>query len=216
MSKTLKDRIEELEQKHRAIAENLIDAIWVVDAETLKFEYVTPSIEQISGYSPDEFMNLTIMERATPESWQKVKAALTEDIDRFQQGVRAIRTLEVELIHKSGETYWVEHKAKLIKDPDQPLKVLGVTRDITERKKEAQENDKLVKRLESALAEKKKLLKEVKVLHGLLPICSGCKRIRDENDRWWPLDAYVRDRTEADLTHTICPDCTDVLYDDLP
>ena len=66
-----------------------------------------------------------------------------------------------------------------------------------------------------ALAEKDRLLKEVKVLRGLLQICSGCKRIRDEQGRWWPLDAYVRDRTEAKLTHTICPDCDEVYYGDL-
>ncbi len=65
------------------------------------------------------------------------------------------------------------------------------------------------------ISRKERLLKEVKVLRGLLPICSGCKRIRDEHDRWWPLDAYVRARTEAELTHTICPDCTDVFYSDL-
>ncbi len=216
MSKILKNRIEKLEQKHRAIAENVIDAIWVVNTETLKFEYVTPSIERISGYTPDEFINLTIMERATHDSWQKVKAALAEDIDRFHQGIKSIRTLEVELINKNGDTYWAELKSRLIKDPDQPLMVFGVTRDITDHKKAEQEQDELIKKLEGALAEKERLLEEVKVLRGLLPICSGCKRIRDENGKWWPIDAYVRARTDAEITHTICPDCTDVLYADLP
>jgi hypothetical protein len=50
---------------------------------------------------------------------------------------------------------------------------------------------------------------------GLLPICSGCKRIRDESGKWWPLDAYVKARTEAEFTHTICSDCKDVFYPDL-
>jgi len=141
--------------------------------------------------------------------------ALTEDIERYQQGVKAIRTLEVELIHKSGETYWAELKSRLIKDPGQSLKVFGVTRDITDRKKAEQEQNELIKRLGAALAEKEKLLEEVNVLRGLLPICSGCKRIRDENDKWWPLDAYIKARTEAELTHTICPDCKEVFYSDL-
>ena len=79
MPKMLKDRIEELEQKHRVIAENLIDAIWVLDAGTLKYEYITPSIEKISGYSPDEYMNLTIEDRLTPESLEIVKAILAEE-----------------------------------------------------------------------------------------------------------------------------------------
>jgi PAS domain-containing protein len=50
MSKRLKDKIEQLEEKHRVIADNLIDAIWTLDVETQKFDYITPSIERISGY----------------------------------------------------------------------------------------------------------------------------------------------------------------------
>ncbi|MBN1277625.1 MAG: hypothetical protein JXA35_09050 [Deltaproteobacteria bacterium] len=49
MSKKLRDRIEELEERHRFIADNLLDAIWVVDAETLRYEYITPSIERLTG-----------------------------------------------------------------------------------------------------------------------------------------------------------------------
>ena len=53
MSKRLKDKVRALEQKHRVIAENLLDAIWIIDAKTLKFEYITPSIEKISGYTAE-------------------------------------------------------------------------------------------------------------------------------------------------------------------
>ena len=59
------------------------------------------------------------------------------------------------------------------------------------------------------------LLKEIKVLRELLPICSGCKRIRDEIGKWWPLDAYVKKHTDSEFTHTVCPDCKDVFYSDI-
>ena len=122
--------------------------------------------------------------------------------------------MDVELIHKNRNTYWGEIRAKFVKESDKPLKIVGVIREFTERKKTEQKQDKLINQLGEALADKNRLLKEVKVLRGLLPICSGCKRIRDEHNKWWPLDAYVRAHTEADLTHTICPDCTDVFYGD--
>ena len=215
MSKNLKNKIEELEEKHRVVADNLLDAIWVIDIATLQFEYITPSIEKISGYTADEFKNFTIMDRLTPESFQEVEETLTEEIPRFEQGVKTIRKMEVELIHKNGNIYWAEIRAKFVKESDKPLKIIGVTREITERKKAEQHQNELIQKLGEALAEKDRLLKENKVLHGLLPICSGCKRIRDEHDRWWPLDAYVRSRTGAEITHTICPDCTKVFYDDL-
>ncbi len=200
MSPKLKKKIEELEQKHRVIADNLIDAIWTLDVETLKFEYITPSIEKISGYTADEYMNFTIQERLTPESFENVAAILAEEIPRFEQGMKAIRTLEVELIHKTGDIYWAEIRVRFIKEAGKPLKIIGVTREITDRKKAEQQQNELIQKLGEALAEKERLLKEVKVLQGLLPICSGCKRIRDEHGKWWPLDAYVRERTDADFT----------------
>jgi hypothetical protein len=54
--------------------------------------------------------------------------------------------------------------------------------------------------LQSALA-------EVKQLSGLLPICAWCKRIRDENGNWEPMETYITVHSEADFTHGICPDC---------
>ena len=215
MSKRLKEKIEELEGKHRVVADNLLDAIWVIDVATLKFEYITSSIEKISGYTADEFKDFTIMDRLTPESLQKVKEILTEEVPKFERGVKTIRTLEVELIHKNGSIYWAEIRTKFVKEPNKPLKIIGVTREITQRKKIEQQQNELIKKLGDTLVEKERLLKEIKVLRGLLPICSGCKRIRDEHDLWWPLDAYVKSRTDAEITHTICPDCTKVFYDDL-
>ena len=50
-------------------------------------------------------------------------------------------------------------------------------------------------------------LKRVKLLSGLLPICAGCKKIRDGNDVWHPVEAYVKDHSEARFSHGLCPDC---------
>ncbi|HNX49916.1 MAG TPA: hypothetical protein PKL08_07120 [Thermoanaerobaculaceae bacterium] len=50
-------------------------------------------------------------------------------------------------------------------------------------------------------------LGEVKTLSGLLPICSGCKRIRDDSGSWIQMEVYVRDRSNAEFTHGLCPDC---------
>ncbi len=57
-------------------------------------------------------------------------------------------------------------------------------------------------------------LAEVNKLSGLLPICSSCKKIRDDKGCWWQLESYIRDHSEADFTHGICPDCAQKLYGD--
>ena len=60
----------------------------------------------------------------------------------------------------------------------------------------------------------KKAQREVNALEGILPICSSCKQIRDKEDKWQPIEIYVRDRSEAEFTHGICPECRDKLYGD--
>ena len=159
-------------------------------------------------------MSVYIEDRLTPESLQKITAMIAEEIPRFEKGIKSVRTVEVELIHKDGTIYWAEIRAKLIKEGEGNLKIVGVTREISKQKKSEQLQSELIEKLGNALVEKEKLLKEVKSLRGLLPICSACKRIRDEHGKWWPLDQYVRKHTEADFTHTICLDCKDIFYGD--
>ena len=55
-------------------------------------------------------------------------------------------------------------------------------------------------------------LSEVKALSGLLPICASCKKIRDDTGYWNQIETYIRDHSEADFSHGICPDCAKKLY----
>ena len=57
-----------------------------------------------------------------------------------------------------------------------------------------------------------KALTEVKTLSGLLPICSSCKKIRDDEGYWQQIEEYIRDHSEADFTHGICNECVKELY----
>lgn len=52
----------------------------------------------------------------------------------------------------------------------------------------------------------------VKALEGLLPICAGCKKIRNENGAWDHIETYISSRAEVDFSHGICPDCERTLY----
>jgi hypothetical protein len=72
----------------------------------------------------------------------------------------------------------------------------------------AKERDNLIGQLEKALG-------EVKRLSGLLPICASCKKIRDENNAWQPIEHYIHTHSEADFSHGICPECAASLYPEL-
>ena len=58
----------------------------------------------------------------------------------------------------------------------------------------------------------RRLSKEVQMLEGLLPICSYCKKIRDKNEEWQPLERYISARTTATFTHGICPECREKYF----
>jgi len=77
-----------------------------------------------------------------------------------------------------------------------------------ERKRTEAEKEKLILQLQKALG-------EVKQLSGLLPICASCKKIRDDKGYWSQIETYIRDRSEAEFTHGICPDCFKKLYPDI-
>ena len=55
--------------------------------------------------------------------------------------------------------------------------------------------------------QQRELEREVRTLRGLLPICSFCKKIRDQVGAWQPLERYIGERSEAEFTHGVCPEC---------
>ena len=65
---------------------------------------------------------------------------------------------------------------------------------------------------EAVILELQEALTNVKRLSGLLPICASCKKIRDDGGYWHQVEVYIHTHTEADFSHSICPDCTQKLY----
>ncbi len=72
--------------------------------------------------------------------------------------------------------------------------------------------DQAQREKEAVILELEKALANVKRLSGLLPICASCKKIRDDDGYWHQVEVYIRSHTEADFSHSICPDCTQKLY----
>lgn len=64
------------------------------------------------------------------------------------------------------------------------------------------------------LLEREQALQEVRILRGFLPICASCKKIRDDNGYWTQIERYIKDHSEAEFTHSLCPDCARRIYPD--
>jgi len=73
----------------------------------------------------------------------------------------------------------------------------------------------LVRRLAQTIDELREALSNVKLLSGLLPICSSCKKIRDDKGYWNQIESYIRDHSEAEFSHSICPSCAKKLYPEI-
>ncbi|MFM1989330.1 MAG: hypothetical protein RJA99_2287 [Pseudomonadota bacterium] len=89
--------------------------------------------------------------------------------------------------------------------PDAPAGRLLMLHDLTERVRAEDEREQLITELRLALG-------QVRTLSGLLPVCAGCKSIRDTVGSWRPADEYLREHAGATVSHAMCPDCTVRLY----
>jgi hypothetical protein len=83
----------------------------------------------------------------------------------------------------------------------------GTIRDITESRQAEEQREKLILELQKALS-------EIKTLSGLLPICASCKKNRDDKGYWKQIESYIKEHSEAEFSHSICPNCTKLLYPD--
>lgn len=96
----------------------------------------------------------------------------------------------------------------LIKGQDDARILMRAIRHAMARKRLENEQAELTRQLRKALA-------ELRTLHGLLPVCVNCKRVRDDDGYWEQIDLYIRDHTDAEVSHSICPPCTQALYPEL-
>lgn len=128
----------ESESKYRLLADNSGDVIFVLDMD-LNYTYISPAIRLLRGVEPEEALKQKINEVLTPDSYQKVLNVLSEilsDKTIISEDVAPQRTIELEMFRKDQTTVWVEVKASLIRDKNNNhVGILGVTRDISEKKK---------------------------------------------------------------------------------
>jgi PAS domain S-box-containing protein len=137
--KRAEEALRESEERYRLLAENMRDAIWTMDIKNLRFTYMSPSITSLTGYSVEEVMSPPLEELLTPASYGLAMKTIAEELTierREQKDPYRSRTLEFALNCKDGSTVWVEAKMNFLRDSaGRPVGILGVSRDITERKR---------------------------------------------------------------------------------
>lgn len=134
-----KANLVESERKYRILAENVSDIIWIMDLKTRKFVYISPSVEKIRGFTPEEAKALTLEQTLSPGSLSKTLKILEVELaNENKPGIdpQRSRRIEVEQSIKGNGYAWAEAIMSFVRDRSGvPTAIMGVTRDISERKK---------------------------------------------------------------------------------
>ena len=185
---------------YRSLFEKNTSVILLIAPDTGAIFDANPSACAYYGYSRKELKRMFITDINTlseNEVFEEMKRAKAEERNYFNFSHRL----------SDGATREVEVFSGPIAVGDRSL-LCSIIHDISERKFAEKERERLIGELKNALL-------EVKTLSGLLPICSSCKNIRDDKGYWNQIESYIKERSNAEFSHSICPDCVKKLYPDL-
>lgn len=118
---------------------------------------------------------------------------------------RQTRVIEVRVPNPAGDRFFITTVKPAFDEAGEVVSVLCVSKDITERKRIEEEREKVIGDLQKALS-------EIKALTGLLPICAGCKKIRNDAGYWEAVESYIQKHTSVEFSHGICPSCIEKFY----
>ena len=152
------------EERYRLLAKNISDVVWTMDLN-MHFQFFSPSVERILGYTYKEAVLLRLDQILMPDSYALALRTIMEEIaleeknclrDPFRS-----RVLELEEIRKDGSTFWVEVNASFLRDASgKAIGILGASREITERKKverELREAYETIKNTQAQLVQAEKM-----------------------------------------------------------
>jgi PAS domain S-box-containing protein len=159
------------------------------------------AISSIVGATLEEFHTINFR---VAEPW-KTSGLLDDATEVLSKG--GVRKREVHFVTTFGKDVWLDCRLARFKSGNDFNLLINVN-DITSQKIAEKEKETVIRDLQEALA-------KVKQLGGLLPICASCKKIRNDKGYWQQIESYIRDHSEAEFSHSICPECTRKLYPDL-
>jgi len=201
-SKRAEETLNRSREQLRLITDTLLAAVAHVDKQ-YRYLWVNQTYEQWMKVSREEVRGLSVAEVLGDVFFQAIEKHFAAALSGKHV------TFEIRVPFRDGRTRDV--RATYTPEVGASGEVNGVVAliaDISDLKRAAQERETLLFELQNALT-------EVKKLSGFLPICASCKKVRDDQGYWRQIEAYIRDHSEAEFSHSICPDCARKLYPEL-
>jgi len=157
--------------------------------------------EKLFGYSAEEAKGQSIFILIPPNRREEMPPIF----EKLKRG-EWVERFETMRVRKDGGK--LEFSMTISPIKDETGQIVGAScigQDITERKQAEEERKRMINDLNEALS-------KVKTLSGLLPICSCCKRIRDDHGYWEQVEKFIQKHSQAEFSHAICPECMGTLY----
>ncbi len=196
------------ERRYRTLVANIPGAVYRCAAgPDWTMEFLSDPIKEITGYPAIDFINNSVRSYAGlihPDDRKMVEEETAKGLSGKDPFV-----LEYRIVDSSGDIRFVHKKAqKMFNEQGELLWLDGVIFDISKRKHIESQREKLIKDLEKALA-------TIKTLKGFIPICASCKKIRDDKGFWKSVEYYIKERSDVEFTHSMCPDCNKKYYPEI-
>ncbi len=188
------------EERYRLLAEGSLELVALLNLDG-DLIYASPSHERVLGYAPSQLLGTNLTVIVHPDDVAAVRSAVAH-LPESGPG----KAIDSRLRKESGE--WLDAELLLSSFSISGVvgrRILLSARDVSERKRAQKERENLIQELQEAVT-------KIKVLSGFIPICSSCKKIRDDEGCWNQLEIYIQNHSEAQFSHGICPDCAAVLY----
>ncbi|HEY5537377.1 MAG TPA: sensor domain-containing diguanylate cyclase [Acetobacterium sp.] len=131
------DALKQSEEKYRLLTEYASDVIWALNLDKGRFTYISPGILQLRGYTVEEAMNQSLEESLAPKSLIKFNEEIRKNLDEFGADPKNPKNYisEIQQFCKDGSIIWIEVSMKYRVNSDGEIEIVGVSRDIHERKK---------------------------------------------------------------------------------
>jgi len=211
--KQAEEALREAEKQFRLLFDISTDAILIRDREGIIRLANPVAVKMLKASRAEEIVGKAYLDFVHPDDrpgsreriQRQIKAALgNHGVDR-NQVIALLR--EHRLVALNGDLIDVESTGVAFAHQGE-IFIQGIFHNRTERKKLEEEREKLIRKLQETLA-------KVKTLSGLLPICASCKKIRDDKGYWNQIEIYIKEHSEADFSHGLCPDCLKKLYPEI-
>lgn len=203
----METKLKESESWLNTTLKSINEAIIATDTKG-QVTFMNPVAQLLTGFLQKDAINKEIHEIINiidTETAEPIESPITKVIEQNTATNLAIDIMKT----KENENIQVEHSATAIRnDNEEIIGVVMMIRDISERIKTQKSREKLINKLQAALT-------QIRTLSGLLPICASCKKIRDDKGYWNQIEYYIQEHSEAEFTHSICPECTKQLYPQL-